>query len=258
MSATSIFPTSLRYSTRSSEYHLLTGDGIREDSRMKLSEQIRKDRKQLNEMKSTSSKLRFIWDYYKAPIIAITFVLTIRIISMLNNIGRANVNLYVVLLNNDTIFRECDESVFNDTMSRAGIDMKKKTVNVNTELSIGLSGDDGADMETMQVLTALFSISDLDVYVADREYFDYFAANKGFADLNVLIDKEVLAEYSDDLYYYDNKTENRPLQGIILHKDSLLHKAGYYHDDVIIGVVGNAVHFDEAVAFVQQLLRDRN
>ena len=57
----------------------MTGDGIKEDSRMKLSEQIRKDRKQLNEMKSTSSKLRFIWDYYKAPIIAITFVLTIGI-----------------------------------------------------------------------------------------------------------------------------------------------------------------------------------
>ena len=225
---------------------------------MKLSEQIKKDRARLNEMKSTSSKLRFIWDYYKAPISAITMALTIRLLSLINNIGRANVNLYVVLLNNDTIFRECDESVFNDTMSRAGIDMKKKTVNVNTELSIGLSGDDAADMETMQVLTALFSISDLDVYVAPREYFDYFAANNGFADLNVLIDKEVLAEYSGDLDYYNDQRENQPVQGIILHNDSLLHKAGYFHDDVIIGVVKNAVHFDEAVAFVKQLLIDRN
>ena len=225
---------------------------------MKLSEQMKKDRARLNEMKSTSSKLRFIWDYYKAPIIAVTLALTIRLLSLINNIGRANVNLYVVLLNNDTIFRECDESIFNDTMSRAGIDMKKKTVNVNTELSIGLSGDDAADMETMQVLTALFSISDLDVYVAPREYFDYFAANNGFADLNVLIDKEVLAEYSGDLYYYDDQRENQPVQGIILHNDSLLHKAGYFHDDVIIGVVKNAVHFDEAVAFVKQLLIDRN
>ncbi len=236
----------------------MTGDGIREDSRMKLGDQIRKDRRQLSEMTDTSAKLRFIWDYYKAPIIAVTLALTIRLLSLLNNIGRTNVNLYVVLLNNDTIFRECDETVFNDTMSRAGIDMKKKTVNVNTELSIGLSGDDGADMETMQVLTALFSISDLDVYVAPREYFDYFAANNGFADLNVLIDKDVLAKYSDDFYYYNDNAENQPVQGIILHSDSLLHRAGYYHDDVIIGVVGNAVHFDEAVTFVQQLLRDRN
>lgn len=225
---------------------------------MKLGDQIRKDRRQLSEMTDTSAKLRFIWDYYKAPIIAVTLALTIRLLSLLNNIGRTNVNLYVVLLNNDTIFRECDETVFNDTMNRRGIDMKKKTVNVNTELSIGLSGDDGADMETMQVLTALFSISDLDVYVAPREYFDYFAANNGFADLNVLIDKDVLAKYSDDFYYYNDNAENQPVQGIILHGDSLLHRAGYYHGDVIIGVVGNAVHFDEAVAFVQQLLRDRN
>ena len=225
---------------------------------MKISEQIKKDRQQLSEMTGLSSKIRFLWDYYKAPIIAVTLVLTIGLISVLNNIGRANVNLYVVLLNNDTIIRECDESIFNDTMSRRGIDMKKKTVSVNTELSIGIGADEAADMETMQVLTALFSISDLDVYVAPREYFDYFAANNGFADLNVLIDKDVLAKYSSDLYIYDRTAANRPVQGIILHKGSPLHEAGYYHGDVIIGVVKNAVHFDEAVAFLQQLLRDRN
>ncbi|MBR2746660.1 MAG: hypothetical protein IKD99_08080 [Erysipelotrichaceae bacterium] len=225
---------------------------------MKISEMIRKDRQKLSEMTGLSSKIRFLWDYYKAPIIAITLVLTIGLISVLNNIGRANVNLYVVLLNNDTIIRECDESIFNDTMSRRGIDMKKKTVNVNTELSVGIGSDEAADMETMQVLTALFSISDLDVYVAPREYFDYFAANNGFADLNVLMDKNLLAEYSADLYKYDETTANRPVQGIVLHKGSPLHKAGYYHGDVIIGVVKNAVHFDEAVTFLQQLLRDRN
>jgi len=219
---------------------------------------IRKDRQKLSEMTGLSSKIRFLWDYYKAPIIAITLVLTIGLISVLNNIGRANVNLYVVLLNNDTIIRECDESIFNDTMSRRGIDMKKKTVNVNTELSVGIGSDEAADMETMQVLTALFSISDLDVYVAPREYFDYFAANNGFADLNVLMDKNLLAEYSADLYKYDETAANRPVQGIVLHKGSPLHKAGYYHGDVIIGVVKNAVHFDEAVAFLQQLLRDIN
>ena len=225
---------------------------------MKISEQIKRDRQKLSEMTGLSSKIRFLWDYYKAPIIAITLVLTIGLISVLNNIGRANVNLYVVLLNNDTIIRECDESIFNDTMSRRGIDMKKKTVNVNTELSVGIGSDEAADMETMQVLTALFSISDLDVYVAPREYFDYFAANNGFADLNVLMDKNLLAEYSADLYKYDETAANRPVQGIVLHKGSPLHKAGYYHGDVIIGVVKNAVHFDEAVTFLQQLLRDRN
>ena len=215
---------------------------------MKISEMIRKDRQKLSEMTGLSSKIRFLWDYYKAPIIAVTLVLTIGLISVLNNIGRANVNLYVVLLNNDTIIRECDESIFNDT----------KTVNVNTELSVGIGSDEAADMETMQVLTALFSISDLDVYVAPREYFDYFAANNGFADLNVLMDKNLLAEYSADLYKYDETAANRPVQGIILHKGSPLHEAGYYHGDVIVGVVKNAVHFDEAVAFLQQLLRDRN
>ena len=134
--------------------------------------------------------------------------------------------------------------------------MKGKTSSVNTELSLGLSNNEAADMETMQVLTALFSISDLDVYVAPEEYFEYFAANNGFADLSVLIDAGLLEK--EDLYRYDNGTENQPVQGIILHDGSPLHKAGYYHDDVIIGVVGNATNLDEAIALVTQLLRDRN
>lgn len=223
---------------------------------MKLSEQIKKDRQQLAKFSSLSQKLTFIWDYYKALVIAAAAIILVSLISFVSNIGRENINLYVVLLNNDTLVAEYEESFFNDTMSRRGIDMKGKTSSVNTELSLGLSNNEAADMETMQVLTALFSISDLDVYVAPEEYFEYFAANNGFADLGVLIDASLLGK--EDLYRYDNGAENQPVQGIVLHDGSPLHKAGYYHDDVIIGVVGNATNFDEAIALVTQLLRDRN
>ena len=223
---------------------------------MKLSDQLKKDRQQLSKFTTLSQKLTFIWDYYKALVIAVAFILIVSLISFVSNIGRENINLYVVLLNNDTLVAEYEESFFNDTMSRRGIDMKGKTSSVNTELSLGLSNNEAADMETMQVLTALFSISDLEVYVAPEEYFESFAANNGFAALSLLIDSSLLEK--EDLYRYDNGQENRPVQGIILHSDSPLHKAGYYHDDVIIGVVGNAANFDEAIAFLQQMLRDRN
>ena len=223
---------------------------------MKLSDQLKKDRQQLSKFTTLSQKLTFIWDYYKALVIAVAFILIVSLISFVSNIGRENINLYVVLLNNDTLVAEYEETFFNETMSRRGIDMKNKTASVNVELSLGRGSNEAADMETMQVLTALFSISDLDVYVAPEEYFEYFAANNGFADLGVLIDAGLLEK--EDLYRYDNGTENQPVQGIILHSDSPLHKAGYYHDDVIIGVVGNAANFDEAIAFLQQMLRDRN
>ena len=221
---------------------------------MKLSEQIRRDRERYSQLTTTSSKLAFLWDYYKYPIIAAVSVIAIRLISIFSNLGKANVNLYVVLLNNDSSVIQCDESVFRQLMSNAGYDMDKHTVDVNTDLSLGRDNSETADMETMQVLTALFSISDLDVYAADKEYFDYFAENDGYADLSLLIDKDILNKHEADLYTYTNSKGQQVTGGIILHSGSPLHKAGYYHNDVIIGVVGNAVHFEEAVAFIKQLL----
>lgn len=226
--------------------------------KMKLSEQIRADREKLKKLPDRNSRLRFIWDYYKYPLLFVSTVLVILLVSFISNIGKADINLYVVLLNNDSPIVECDESIFNDTMSRAGIDMNRKRVDVNKDLSLGMGTTEATDMETLQVLTALFSISDLDVYVAPKQYFDYFVQENGFADLNRLIDRDILDRYPDDLYGRTDANGNLYVDGIILHQGSPLHKAGYYHDDVVIGVVNNAYHFDEAIAFLKQLLRDRN
>ncbi|MBQ9036434.1 MAG: hypothetical protein IJ115_03125 [Erysipelotrichaceae bacterium] len=225
---------------------------------MKWREQLEKDKKQLAELKTTEKKIQFIWDYYKIPIITVTVVVAILIISAISNIGRQNTKMYVVLLNNDSLVSECDETVFNRMLENGGIDMSKSKVDVNKDLSLGREHNEAADMETLQVLTALFSISDLDVYVADKENFDYFVKEDGFANLNVLLDRNLLEEYEDDLYVYQDSRGNTVTGGIILHSDSLLHKAGYYHDDVIIGIVGRAVNLDEAVTFVNELLRSRN
>ena len=129
---------------------------------MKLSEQIRADREKLKKLPDRNSRLRFIWDYYKYPLLFVSTVLVILLVSFISNIGKADINLYVVLLNNDSPIVECDESVFKDTMNRAGIDMNRKRVDVNKDLSLGMGTTEATDMETLQVLTALFSISDLD------------------------------------------------------------------------------------------------
>ena len=97
---------------------------------MKLSEQIRADREKLKKLPDRNSRLRFIWDYYKYPLLFVSTVLVILLVSFISNIGKADINLYVVLLNNDSPIVECDESVFNDTMNRAGIDMNRKRPSV--------------------------------------------------------------------------------------------------------------------------------
>lgn len=225
---------------------------------MTFIERLNKDRQQLSRLPDNKSRITFIWDYYKIPIIVFLSVLLLSVILLISNIGRKDASMYVVLLNNDSSLRECDSTIFDETLKKTDLDLKGKSVDVNDKLSVGQEGNEAEDIETMQILTALFTISDLDLYVADKQYFDYFLEDGGYADLSLLIDQNLLERYKDDLYYWENQYGQKTLCGIILHNDSMLHKAGYYHNDVIMGVVANANNLQAAVEFIRQMLSDRN
>ena len=225
---------------------------------MTFIERLNKDRQQLFRLPDNKSRITFIWDYYKIPIIVFLSVLLLSVILLISDIGRKDASMYVVLLNNDSSLRECDSTIFDETLKKTDLDLKGKSVDVNDKLSVGQEGNEAEDVETMQILTALFTISDLDLYVADKQYFDYFLEDGGYADLSLLIDQNFLERYKDDLYYWENQYGQKTLCGIILHNDSMLHKAGYYHNDVIMGVVANANNLQVAVEFIRQMLSDRN
>ena len=193
--------------------------------KMKFTERLSKDKEQLAKLPDNKSRFLFIWDYYKIPIIAVLSVLAIFLIIAISNIGRKDASMYVVLLNNDSSLVDCDESIFDEVLKDSTVDLKGKSVDVNDKLTVGYEGNEAADIETMQILTALFTISDLDLYVADKQYFDYFLEDGGYADLSLLIDEKILEKYSDDLYYWENSNGQRILCGIILHDRSMIHKA---------------------------------
>lgn len=222
---------------------------------MRLSERLARDKRQYQELPDRNSKITFLWDYYKIPILAVLSVLFILLIALVNNAGRKEVSMYVVLLNNDSVVAECDPSVFDRVLEQAGYDVTKKQANVNVSYSLGNEKNESADIETLQVLTALFTVSDLDLYVAPKEYFDHFAVEDGFADLSALIDTSLLDKNQEDLYYCHTSSGKDVLAGIVLHEGSLIHEAGYYHDDVIIGAVGQGEHLEEAVAFIRELMK---
>ena len=224
---------------------------------MKISERINKDLETLNKLPDRRSKIQFVWDYYKIPIIVLLSVLSLFLIIKISNIGRKDASMYVVLLNNDSSLVECDSGVFDEVLKNSSIDLKGKTVDVNDKLMLGFEDNEKADIETLQILTALFTISDLDLYVADQKYFDYFAEDGGYCDLSKLIDKQLLDKVSSDLYYLEDSNGYKYVAGIVLHKGSILHEAHYYHDDVIMGVTANANNMDVAIEFIKLMLSDR-
>lgn len=200
---------------------------------------------------SGQEKWLFIWDYYRIPLIALGCVMILTAITLLTNAGREEVALYAVFVNSDRALEEPDSTPLDALAERAGISMEGRTVDVTANLTLGQDLNEAYDAQTVQVLAALFGISDLDLFAADEAVFEGYAQQDAFADLSVLIDRELLA--GADLYTYtlEGKTVTG---GIVLHSGSALHEAGYYHGDVIVGAAVNAEHLEEAVAVLRQLL----
>lgn len=221
---------------------------------MKLRQRWEKDREALKKL-SGRDKWLFVWDYYRIPLIAAACVMLLTAITLLTNAGREEVALYTVFVNTDVSLEEPDASALNALAEAAGIPMEGKTVDLTANLTLGQTYSEAADAQTVQVLAALFGISDLDLFAADQAVFERYAQQDAFADLSVLIDRELLA--GADLYTYS--VEGKTVTGgIVLHPGSVLHRAGYYHGDVIVGAAINAEHLEEAVAMLRAMLEAQN
>lgn len=221
---------------------------------MKLRQRWEKDREALKKL-SGRDKWLFVWDYYRIPLITAACVMLLTAITLLTNAGREEVALYAVFVNTDVSLEEPDASALNDLAEAAGIPMEGKTVDLTANLTLGQTYSEAADAQTVQVLAALFGISDLDLFAADQAVFERYAQQDAFADLSVLIDRELLA--GADLYTYS--VEGKTVTGgIVLHPGSVLHRAGYYHGDVIVGAAINAEHLEEAVAMLRAMLEAQN
>lgn len=219
---------------------------------MNLKKRWKADREALKKL-SGREKWLFVWDYYKIPLIALCCVIFLTAITLLTGAGREEVALYAVFVNSDRNLEEPDSTHLDALAERAGIPMEGRTVDVTANLTLGQNLNEAYDAQTVQVLGALFGISDLDLFAADQAVFERYAQQDAFADLSVLIDRELLA--GADLYTYtvEGKTVTG---GIVLHSGSALHEAGYYHGDVIVGAAVNAENLEEAVAMLRQLLAE--
>lgn len=219
---------------------------------MNLKKRWKADREALKKL-SGREKWLFVWDYYKIPLIALCCVIFLTAITLLTGAGREEVALYAVFVNSDRNLEEPDSTQLDALAERAGIPMEGRTVDVTANLTLGQNLNEAYDAQTVQVLGALFGISDLDLFAADQAVFERYAQQDAFADLSVLIDRELLA--GADLYTYtvEGKTVTG---GIVLHSGSALHEAGYYHGDVIVGAAVNSENLEEAVAMLRQLLAE--
>ena len=218
---------------------------------MKLRERLEKDRKVMAGL-DRQGKLVFLWDYYKLPILAAVCALALVLVTAVTSAARRPAAMYAVLVN--AASSQGDREALDALLAEGGVDMAGRRVDVTADLRLGWAFDESGDVQTVQVLAALFGISGLDFFAADEPVFARYADQDAFLDLSLFLDRSLLERHRDDLYYYQNGDGQTVLGGVILRAGSPLHEAGYYRDNVVAGVAANAQNMEEAVVFLRRLL----
>lgn len=219
---------------------------------MKLNERIAKDLEIFRTLNQEEKKA-FLWDYYKIPILAVVIVAALTVITLVTSTGSRHAAMYAVFVN--TSSAEGDRDALDALLEDGGVKLGKKHVDITADLHLGRELNENEDIQTVQVLAALFGISGLDFFASDEAVFEKYAVQDAFADLNLLVDHALLEAHKDDLWYCENTNGERILAGIRIHGDSALHRAGYFTGDALIGVAASAQNMEEALIFLCQLLR---
>lgn len=222
---------------------------------MKLAERLARDRETLKRLEG-KQRGRFLWDYYRIPIVVLAAVLVLGALVIATSVGHAKCALYAVFVNANRPDEGLDPAALETLLAQGGVDMKGRRVDLTADLTLSQEMDAGESGQTVQVLAALFGISGLDFFAADPDSFDRYAAQGAFADLSLLLEPELWEDRPEaDLLWHTDGDGRRTLQGVVLHPGSPLHAAGYFRGDVAVGAAVNAENLDAAVALVRELLR---
>ena len=195
----------------------------------------------------------YIWDYYKIPIILVGSLIVIFTYAAIYNAGRGDTVLYTVMINSK-IFPEGEEpGLFPDLLQADGYDIEK--VHASIEQYMLYPEDMSTESaSTVQALAAMFSIGDLDIFIADAELVRRYAANDAFENLEMYLPEEYLAKYDAEFYRTENSKGETKIFGILCDEDSALVKSGYYQTPVVLCIASQAEHLQLGLDIIELLL----
>ncbi|MDY5845700.1 MAG: hypothetical protein SPJ92_04025 [Bariatricus sp.] len=221
-------------------------------------------------------KIRYIWDYYKLPIVVLCILLYILGYSLYGHFTHKETILYTALVNvsaSDSLTEQLSTG-FLDSLDQ---DTSKTTMQLYTGLYLT---DDETNpyheytyASRMKILASIDG-KQLDVVLMNKEAFDAFSQNGYLCDLEELLSSEdvdlynrlkphlvtntvILEDNSTDLQLdpsitYQAVTEEHPF-GLDLSQTSMISDAGF-SDIVYLGIIANSPRTEEAINYVRYLL----
>lgn len=200
-------------------------------------------------------KLEHIWEYYKPVIfgIAAGIALIIYIIyKVLSPDPDAALNVTLVNANG---YEAAEENTFIRYLKEQGYDLTAETAYINTSLAIDGERGGQASATSMQVLSAMVMVGEIDLLAGDAYTLQLMGSGGGLLPVDQILSSQQLKEYEDRLYSVENpETGEQLVCGIWLGENSLLVQDGYYYDKVLVGIPYTAVHQELAIEMITYLL----
>ncbi|MBR6322530.1 MAG: hypothetical protein IKR59_06640 [Lachnospiraceae bacterium] len=215
---------------------------------------LKRDRETLKTL-SGKQKRQFIWDYYKIPLIVIASVIAVALFAILVRTPKKDIAVYIVWVNAAPAQEEI--TYFDELLRSAGIEEKKANADVNASLTYGLPGNEASDAQTMQLLSALFGIGDMDLFAADAETFSRYSSKDAFANLEALLAPELIELAGDRLLYTVTGKGERIASGYKITANSSAAQAGYLADGstALAGILENAQNRENAALLLGEMIK---
>ncbi len=224
-----------------------------------------------------AAKIRYLFDYYKFPLVLIGIVIYIIIWSVGRNASRQDYGLYVGLVNvvaSDDLAAQLEKGL-SAQAAREGETASPSAVFLYRNLFLTTNTQSEYHQYTyatrMKILGAI-NAEQMDLVLMDREAFDAFSQNGYLADLAILLsEQEGEADLTPMLaknifIEEDNSTDmllgtadqyeavtREGMYGLDLSRASALIEAAGFSGTVYLGIVENSPRKAEAVRYLRYL-----
>ncbi len=225
---------------------------------------------------NTSGRIRYIWDYYKLPIVIACILLYMAGYSAYRHFTHKDVFLYTALVN-VAAGEDLTSHLVDGFLDAEQVDTSKNEFHFYSDWY--LTDDPSSEYHEytyatrMKVLAAIDG-EQLDIVLMNREAFDAFAQNGYLCNLEELLKQkdaglysalqpylitnmEVLEDNAQDVVLdpsleYVSKTTEYPMAVDLNECSSAIREAGF-ESSVYLGVIGNTPRMDTALEYLRYL-----
>lgn len=194
---------------------------------------------------TVKQKVEHIWEYYKPAIFGIVIAVCLIVYVIYKILNPDPDILMTAVLVNASAIDVAEENVFVRYMNENDINQEEETISIRTNLTIDSENASAAQMtiSSRQVLSAMLSINEIDLLVANEETFDMMGMSGAMMSGEELLPTELVEKYADRFYTVKNEESGDTFVcGIWLGENNPLMEDGYYYESMIAGIPDNAAN----------------